>query len=283
MARTALAPAKLNLSLHITGKREDGYHLLESLVVFTDMADMLTVEPAQLLSLTVSGPFAPESGAVDDNLTLRAARLLQAHTGCCLGAALHLQKHVPVGAGLGGGSADAAAALRLLNDLWALHLDDAVLHRLAPQLGADVAMFLHGQAVLAQGIGELLTPVALPTLHAVLVYPNKALRTPQVYGYYEGPHRAAGLHENLPAEALVPWLKAHTHNDLQRPAIQALPEVAEVLLALETALPAPALVRMTGSGACCFALYGSPEDAGRAAAQLAQRYPHWWVRAVRAR
>lgn len=272
----AAAPAKLNLYLHITGKRADGYHDLESLVVFTGLADMLTVQPGEGLSIAVSGPFADAAGADHDNLVLRAARLLQQVSGTQQGAAFTLEKNIPAGAGLGGGSSDAATALRLLNALWALGMTDAQLHVLATQLGADVAMFLQApRPLLARGTGTELTPLAtpLPPLHAVLVYPHTPLLTAAVYGRMSAPVPRPSWNDALEPLAQL----AVMHNDLQRPAISLLPEVAEILLAFETALPTPLLARMTGSGACCFALYATAEEAARSADAIQRAHPHWWV------
>lgn len=275
------APAKLNLNLHITGKRADGYHLLESTVVFAALADELAVAPAPELSLSVTGEFAHEAGGGEGNLVLKAARLLQQVSGTKHGAALTLQKNIPVGAGLGGGSSDAAAALRLLNDFWQLGLADDALFALAPQLGADVAMCLSAAPAVARGVGEILSPLAcaLPPLQVVLVYPRAPLLTAQVYAYYTAdgtmPPMRPEWHD---AAGFFAWLRG-TRNDLQRPAIAALPLVAEMLLAMETTPPLPELVRMTGSGACCFALFTDADRAARFAGALRAHYPGWWVQA----
>ena len=275
----ATARAKLNLGLHITGKRADGYHLLESLFVFTELADRLTAEPAEGLSLEVTGPFAADAGAGPDNLVLRAARALQDATGTTQGARITLDKQVPVGGGLGGGSADAAAALRLLVHLWKLDVNKAALFALAPTLGADVSACIAGVPLIARGIGEQLEglPWAFPSWPVVLVHPRIPLLTAEVYRHYLHPLGKAGL----PTPAAMPtdllgWLR-DMRNDLQRPAIAVSPVVGEVLLAMKTALPTPALVRMTGSGACCFALFTEAEAAKKYAAQLRAAYPLWFV------
>ncbi len=159
MAVTAFAPAKVNLYLHVTGRRDDGYHLLDSLVAFADIGDRLTAEPAASLSLTVDGPEAADLAAVgDDNLVLRAARLLADRAGITAGAALHLDKHLPVAAGIGGGSSDAAAALLALKRLWRVSLEDEALCALGARLGADVPACLYRRAVWVGGIGERLEP-----------------------------------------------------------------------------------------------------------------------------
>lgn len=260
----AAAPAKLNLTLAITGRRADGYHELESMVMFTALADVVSVEPAPSLTLRVSGEFAADAGSGHDNLVLKAARLLQQQSGATAGAAIHLEKNIPVGGGLGGGSSDAAATLRLLNHLWQVNLDDAALLALAPQLGADVAMCLYGKPLIARGVGEQITllqhaPYAGPV---VLVHPRKPLLTKDVYAAYHATHASP----------------SHTpRNDLQRPAISLMPDIAEILLALETAPQTPILARVTGSGACCFALYENEQSAVAVASALRRSHPEWWV------
>jgi 4-diphosphocytidyl-2-C-methyl-D-erythritol kinase len=273
------APAKLNLYLHILGKRADGYHSIESLAVFTELADELTIAPSDALTLTVVGEFADAAGVTDSNLVLKAARALQATASVTHGAALTLTKHIPVGAGLGGGSADAAAALRGLNRFWWLNLSVMELREIAVTLGADVAMCLDAVPVVARGIGEELTPVLapVPALQAVLVHPRTPLFTKDVYGAFAlGEQAAASWVAPVDGKQFVASLQA-TRNHLQRAAIAVDGNVAEVLLALETLQPAAELVRMTGSGACCFALYADAADAERAVAQLRKHYPSWWV------
>ncbi|MFM9889470.1 MAG: 4-(cytidine 5'-diphospho)-2-C-methyl-D-erythritol kinase [Rickettsiales bacterium] len=268
----ARAPAKVNLFLHITGRRADGYHLLESLVAFTQVADTLEAEMAPELSLTVEGPFAGDAGGGGDNLVLKAARLLQQHTATQSGAALRLSKNIPVGGGLGGGSADAAAALKLLNQLWNLSLPDAQLLALAPQLGADVAMCLNGSSAIARGIGDELEPVSLPPMHAVLVHPRVPLLTKDVYGALA---TKTVFEQRVDARSAntLHWLRA-TENDLEAPALMVQPMVAQVLAALRST--SPQLARMTGSGACCFGLYADSVAAHKAAAFIAQANPEWW-------
>ncbi len=275
-----LAPAKLNLFLYIVGRRPDGYHLLESLVVFTTLADVLHIAPAEGISLSLTGEFADQAGDIEHNLVVKAARLLQRHAGDTQGARLTLHKNIPVGAGLGGGSADAAAALRGLNEFWQLRLTPSVLHALAIQLGADVPMCLAAQPVIASGIGDTLLPIstALPPMFAVLVHPRIPLLTAEVYKAYQSGD-AAMPWPPTPTDSQVFWAAlARTRNHLQRPAISVNPIVAEILLALETAQPAPHVARMTGSGACCFGLYSDGDAANRAASAITKQHPQWWVR-----
>lgn len=277
---TETANAKLNLYLHILGKRADGYHLLESLVVFTDFGDSLRAEHGTGLSLVVDGEFADAAGNHDDNLVLRAARALQQACGITQGATLFLSKQIPVGAGLGGGSADAAAALRALCKLWAVIPSHEQLHAIAMSLGADVAMCLKNRPLMARGIGDEISPLSapLPPLHLVLVYPRVHVATPSVYQRYRHEREIAA-----PAIDMADMVGslAQSHNQLQRAAISVAPEVAEVLLALE-GYPQAEMVRMCGSGSSCFALCASADAAAHLAEDITKRYPQWWVKATRA-
>ncbi len=283
---TRRARAKLNLYLHIEGRRADGYHGLESLVVFTDLADELTFAAATELSLTVGGPFAKAAGAEENNLVMRAAKRLQAAHGVTTGAAITLQKNIPVGAGLGGGSADAAAALQGLNALWQLGLSEADFHAQALALGADVAMCLSARPAIARGIGEQLAPLPmpLPPLYALLVHPRTPLLTADVYAALASLPAARGAPWMMPtawdAAAFLASLQP-TRNHLQPAAITVNPLVAEVLLALETLESRAEFIRMTGSGACCFALYADEATARSAAKTMVEEYPDWWVAVVR--
>ena len=274
------APAKVNLSLRILGRRADGYHLLESLTTFAELGDEISVAPADRLTLTVDGEFAAAAGGGKGNLVLKAAQLLQERTGCAQGATICLTKHVPVGAGLGGGSADAAMALHLLNELWTLNVSRDTLIGWAPELGADVAMCLAARPVFACGIGEILTPLPspLPAFHAVLVHPRTPLLTADVYRALQvvaQPSRLPAPGALNPAQWLA-YMRAQG-NDLEPAAMQVSPDVPKVLHALQQLTPAASLVRMTGSGACCFALYPTPDAATQAAAHIRAQHPHWWV------
>lgn len=276
------APAKINLYLHVTGKRADGYHQLETLVVFADVGDVLSVTPSESLTLTVTGAFADEAGSGAENLVLRTAEALRAATGIRAGAALVLEKNLPVGAGLGGGSADAAAALKLLMTHWAVILPETQLMKIALSLGADVPICLTGTPLIARGVGEEISLPAspLPELHLVLVYPRRPLATKDVFARYRIARQIATPALDFSSAEKFCMSLAQTRNQLQPVAISLLPEVAEVLLALETA-PQARLVRMTGSGSACFAIADDAQDAHHLAKYLTQRYPHWWVRAVR--
>lgn len=272
------APAKLNLYLYLTGKRDDGYHLLESLVVFTELADTLEIEASDALSLQVQGEFADSSGSVDDNLVLRAARALAAKAGVNQGARLTLTKNIPVGAGLGGGSADAAAALRGLNRFWELNISQQDLQWIATTLGADVAMCLDSMPAIARGVGDTLTPLLPPPpkLHVLLVHPRVPLLTKDVYKASRlGDPAPEWKPKSMKPKDFILSLR-ETRNHLQRPAIAVDSRVAEVLLALETLQPPPDLVRMSGSGACCFGLYIDKKAAKLAHDRITRQQPHWW-------
>lgn len=275
------APAKLNLSLHVTGKRADGYHLLESLVVFTQFGDVLRVTPAETLSLTITGEFAADIGPNTGNLVLKAAHALRIAANVTSGAALVLEKNIPVGAGLGGGSADAAATLILLMKHWGVIVPAATLQALALRLGADVPMCLLSHPLIARGIGEDITPLPLklPPLPLVLVYPRVPIATAELFAHHtlETPPATPRL-DTTTAETLLESL-AGTRNQLQRTAVILTPEVAEVLLVLNTALQAR-FVRMTGSGSACFAITDDKAAAERLAREIHSQYPHWWVRAT---
>jgi 4-diphosphocytidyl-2-C-methyl-D-erythritol kinase len=274
-----IAPAKVNLYLHVVGKRDDGYHLLDSLVVFADVGDRLTLAPADAPSLTVSGPFAAAIPPGDDNLALRAVRRLAAATGRPDGIAVTLDKRLPVAAGIGGGSADAAAVLRGLATLWGLAPDDPRLRQVAAGLGADVPVCLDGRTAWLGGIGERLDPGPdLAGIPILLVNPGVPLSTPDVFrarsGAFSPEARFALADADL--DRLCDLL-ADRRNDLAEPAITLVPVVAEVLAVLATQ-PGCRLARMSGSGATCFGLFASPAAAQAAEAVLAAR--GWWAAAA---
>ncbi len=285
-ARWVAAPAKLNLYLHVLGRRDDGYHLLDTLMTFVHVGDGICVESAKNLSLTVEGPFADGLEAGEDNLVLRAARGLAGACGVTEGARIRLVKNLPVASGIGGGSADAAATLRSLCDLWRLSPAPEDKAALALGLGADVPFCLAGQAGFVGGIGESLEPAAVPppdapAVWAVLINPMTALSTPAVFAAREGPFSQSGSFKDRPRDAseLVVLLKER-HNDLTQAAISLAPEVGDVLGALG-ASGGCLLARMSGSGATCFGLFGGEEDARQATAAIAEAMPGWWVVATR--
>jgi 4-diphosphocytidyl-2-C-methyl-D-erythritol kinase len=269
---TEFAPAKVNLALHVTGRRADGYHLLDSLVVFADVGDRVTVSPADDLTLTVTGPQAGSLPVTDDNLVLRAARSF----GTAQRAAINLEKTLPVASGIGGGSADAAATLRALVRLWNRPLPD---HARVLALGADVPVCLSGQPARMAGIGDQITPLpyTLPSAWLVLVNPMVAVPTPAVFAaltHRENPPLPAM--PNWPqAKALADWLRS-TRNDLEAPAIAVAPVIAAVKAALAQTNGC-LFARMSGSGATCFGLYANVEHARNAAVALRNQAPGWWV------
>ncbi|HYN39473.1 MAG TPA: 4-(cytidine 5'-diphospho)-2-C-methyl-D-erythritol kinase [Rhodospirillales bacterium] len=278
----ALAPAKVNLYLHVLGRRADGYHLLDSLVVFTDdVGDRIEVRPADELRFEVEGPFAADVPAGGDNLVVRAARALAAEAGRPARAAIRLEKRLPVAAGVGGGSADAAATLRALSSLWGVRLEAEALGRIALGLGADVPMCLHGRPVHVAGIGEMIEPApALPTFGLLLVNPRIPLPTPPVFARRAGPFSEAARLVVPPQDPQVlAALLAERRNDLTDAAVSIVPAVADVLGAL-AALPDVLLARMSGSGATCFGLCADLATARAAAASLAAQHPAWWITAA---
>jgi 4-diphosphocytidyl-2-C-methyl-D-erythritol kinase len=268
---TELAPAKINLFLLVTGKRADGYHLLDSLVVFAGAHDRLSVAPSAALSLTFGGSFGASLAAHADNLVLRAATSLAAATGVRAGARLHLEKNLPIASGIGGGSSDAAAALRLLSRLWGVATPEG----LAATLGADVPVCLDPRPRRMSGIGEVLAPSpTLPEGGIALVNPGVALPTAAVF-------RARETAFSLPARLPPGWPDmaaladglATFGNDLQAPAIALCPPIATVLASLSSQ-PGCRLARMSGSGATCFALFDTKAQAAAAAAAASRH--GWW-------
>jgi 4-diphosphocytidyl-2-C-methyl-D-erythritol kinase len=281
MLIAAFAPAKVNLYLHVIGRRTDRYHLLDSLVAFLDIGDLLTVEPAADLSFEIAGPEAASLAAAGgNNLVLRAARLLADHAGISCGAALHLEKNLPVAAGVGGGSSDAAAALRALTRLWQVSTDEKTLCELGGHLGADVPACLYGRAAWVGGIGEQLEPAGgLPKAGILLANPRKELPTAAVFAARRGPFGAAGRFAPMPRDAVeLAGMLMRRRNDLTEAAIGLMPEI-EAVLARLGALPGALLARMSGSGATCFALFGDRGIAKAARVALAAAEPRWWCAA----
>jgi 4-diphosphocytidyl-2-C-methyl-D-erythritol kinase len=287
------APAKINLALHVTGRRPDGFHLIESLAVFTRHGDRVTVAAAAEDSFSASGRFGAEIPLDGGNLVVRARdvmrqaaarRLIARHSvvGRDLAetnrpVSIHLTKHLPIASGIGGGSSDAAATLTALNRLCRFGLTSEQLAEIGRGLGADVPMCLCAKPLIARGIGEQVEPVAgFPALPMVLVNPGTPVSTPDVF-------RALASRENLPLpplprnpdfKALLGWFTS-TRNDLQVPAVSIVPAIAQAIDALTSA--GAGFARMSGSGATCFGLFATGDDAARAAAQIQKRQPGWWV------
>jgi 4-diphosphocytidyl-2-C-methyl-D-erythritol kinase len=279
MARRWPAPAKLNLYLHVVGRRSDGYHLLDSLVAFAAVGDELTVAPASALTLAVTGPQAGAlRNAPRENLVWRAAELLAARAGRAPAATLTLVKHLPVASGIGGGSSDAAAALRALDALWQLGLDNAALAALGATLGADVPVCLAAAASWLGGIGEdIVRAPALPAVTALLVNPGVALSTQAVFEARHGPFSGTARFVAMPETAAgLAALLSVRRNDLAPAAIGLVPEIGAVLERLG-GLDGALLARMSGSGATCFALFAAADAAEAAAERLRAEQPRWWV------
>lgn len=282
--RTAFAAAKVNLYLHVAPPTPDGYHPIASLMAFADVGDTVAGEPADHLSMVIDGPFGEGLSAGADNLVLRAGKALLARAGKPeAGARLILTKRLPIAAGLGGGSSDAGAALRLLNAMHGLGFDDSALESVAAEIGADGAACLRARLLVAEGRGEILSPApAMPPLPAVLVNPGVPSPTGAVYRAYDASGAPGGCDRPEPPplrnpRAAAEWL-ARRRNDLEAPALQMEPRIGEALEALR-AEPEAILTRMSGSGATSFALTATRADAEALAGKLAAAHPTWWVRA----
>jgi 4-diphosphocytidyl-2-C-methyl-D-erythritol kinase len=270
------AYAKINLALHVRRRRADGYHDLETLFAFCADGDELAVAPADDLSLTIEGPFSEGLSTGDDNLVLRAARALREAAGTAQGAAIRLGKRLPVASGIGGGSADAAAALRLLVRMWSVDLPQPVLHDIAAGLGADVPACLVSRSCRGEGKGDTLDLLDEATLRGqpvLLVNPRVPVPTGPVFKGWDGIDRGPLAGGDPLAAALG------GRNDLQVPAIAMQPVVADVLSAL-AAMSGVTLARMSGSGATCFALFGTIKDRDAARDAIENRFPGWWTLAT---
>lgn len=279
---TVLAPAKVNLTLHVTGRRADGYHLLDSLVVFAGVHDVLTIAPGEGLRLEVGGPHGGVLGPMaGDNIILRAARALAEATGCTAGAHITLHKVLPVAAGVGGGSADAAAALLGLCRLWGVSLPEPEMLALAGRMGADVPVCLRGRATTVGGVGEHLSDAPpLPAAWLVLVNPGVPLSTPAVFKARSGPFSdPAPLVGAVSDAAALAAALAARRNDLTDAALSLAPEIGVVLAAL-SALPGCLLARMSGSGATCWGLFPTEAEAHAAARTLHTQHAGWWTAAA---
>jgi 4-diphosphocytidyl-2-C-methyl-D-erythritol kinase len=278
-ARAEKAPAKVNLTLHVLGRRADGYHEIESLVGFADVGDALTFSPGGALALAVGGPTGPAAGDVADNLVLKAVRALAERVADLKLGRFSLSKRLPVAAGLGGGSSDAAAALRLLASANGIARDDPRLMQAAVATGADVPVCLDPRTRRMGGIGEILSdPLDLPRLPAILVNPGVAVSTRDVFAALRLPPVAPAAQAGRPAGTLLDEI-ANGRNDLEAPAIELEPAIAE-LLAVLGRLPGCRLARMSGSGATCFGLFESTRAGTAAGRTLRVGYPGWWVRAT---
>ena len=286
---TEFAPAKINLFLHVLGRREDGYHLLESLVAFADTGDELTVARAPTFTLGVSGPFAAELPGAQDNIVIQAAEAL-AHGVSEIppGAAIELVKNLPVASGIGGGSANAAACIRALLRLHAVTASDAALNQIAVGLGADVPVCLASRISMMRGIGQIVEPApGLPEIHAVLVNPGVGVPTGPVFqalGLLQGAMVSEPVPELAPsdfrdAHTLVDYLR-RCRNDLEPHAsamVREIGDVEDALFACDGCL----IARMSGSGATCFGLFATAGEARAAEERVARDHAGWWVKAAR--
>lgn len=272
-----IAPAKLNLFLHITGRRDDGYHLLESVFIFTDVGDDIIITPSASLSLHINGLFQPLlcNEPIEKNLAYRAALLLQKKYHVTAGAHIHLTKNIPVGAGLGGGSSDAAAVLKGLNTFWNLNLDLQALQKLGLMLGADVPACIAAHAAFVSGIGENITPIDFPDMPSavLLVNPQKPLSTSMVFQYYKNNHLpfTKKIKDKIDFAAIL-----KNHNDLEPVAIQLAPEIQTILTILNQQ-PDCALARMSGSGPTCFGLFNTITAAQSAEKIVRAQFPDYWI------
>ncbi len=273
------AYAKINLALHVRERTPDGYHQIETLFAYCENGDLLTARLAEDLSLSIDGPFGADLSNGEDNLVLRAARALQSATAVRSNAALHLTKNLPIASGVGGGSSDAAAALRLLNRLWDAGADDDQLHTIAADLGADVPACLASQTCLGSGRGdelESLAPCRLDGMPILLVNPRVPVETGPVFNGWDGVDRGA-LNVGHPLILDPEW-----RNDLQEPASTIAPEIEAVLDWLDRQ-PETIFHRMSGSGATCFALFETREACDRAEKAVRSDHPGWWAMASQLR
>ena len=278
------APAKINLYLRVLARRDDGYHLIDTVIAFAVEADVLTATPADDIGLQIDGPFAPALDDSSDNLVLRAAHALSETAEVSEGVAIRLTKNLPVAAGIGGGSADAAATLRLLMELWRLDMNRDVLEHIAITLGADVPACLSGETLRAAGIGEQLeVSPALPPMEIVLVNNGRPMNTASVFrahsGIFSEPAPAPPRFED--AASAAHWYGA-LGNDLLDPACRTEPSIRDALASLE-AEDGCLLARLSGSGPTCFAIFETRDAASTAASRLSKAHPDWWIRASRFR
>ena len=266
--------AKINLALHVRARRADGYHRLETLFAFAEDGDQLSAQLAPDFSLRMTGPFAEELAADTDNLVLRAARLLALSIGVSGGLAFTLEKRLPIASGIGGGSADAAAALRLAAQLWGVATETSLLHDIAAQIGADVPSCLRSQSCFGTGTGTELTPVdaGLAGTPILLVNPRQPCPTGPVFKAWDG----------IDHGPLTPMDWQSGRNDLEAPAQALVPSIGVVLADLR-ARRGLCLARMSGSGATCFGIWASLDDRDRAAAAIQAAHPNWWILASRLR
>jgi 4-diphosphocytidyl-2-C-methyl-D-erythritol kinase len=277
-----LARPKVNLYLEISGRLSNGYHLLNSLAVFPKTGDLLTVNAANTLELEIEGTAPSGLGSADQNLVYRAAQLLQSKTGTRQGALITLQKNLPIASGVGGGSSDAAGALHLLNQLWALDISIDQLAVWSAELGADLPVCVHGSAAFMSGIGDIIHPApSFPDFHMLLVNPGMEVSTPAIFKQLDLPRKDQDPLveipdlQNLNFDQFIQYLKKRC-NDLTPPAMAQVPDIKQVLSEIAQTSGC-ALSRMSGSGATCFGIYETPEQARAAEVRIATDHPSWWI------
>lgn len=275
---TLLAPAKINLFLHITGKRDDGYHLLQSVMIFVDVGDEMQFSPHDSLFLDVEGPFAADMPPPHGNLVYRAAQLLAEEYKVPMRGRIILRKRLPVASGIAGGSSDAATALSGLAKLWGLPDEKERLRRIGAKLGADVPACIARRPVWAEGVGERVTPLQdMPALHLVLANPMVATPTPEVFrrfrARFSAPLQFSGRRKSM--QEWIADLKLY-RNDLTAAAVEVTPEIRGVLAALGDA-PNCHFARLSGSGATCFGVFDHAHAATAAVNKLKQAHPDWWI------
>lgn len=274
------AYAKINLYLHITGRRNDGFHLLDSLVTFVDVYDVVEVSPSDDISLRVTGPFAKEIGKTEDNLVIKAALLLQKRMVDKKGAKINLIKNIPPASGMGGGSSDAAAVLHLLCKIWGLDFSTAEIQNISLSLGADLPVCVTGKSCHVSGIGEIITPVSnLAEGFTVLVNPGKKAESKIIYQMGIKKISEQIINEVLAEDTIENFadVLSHAHNDLSVNAVKIVPEIITILKILHEE-KACLLARMSGSGATCFGLFKDKESAETVAEKIRLRFKDWWVK-----
>lgn len=279
---SAILPAKVNLFLHVCGRRNDGYHLLESLVGFTEFGDRISAKLADDLTLTVEGPFAAElPSIVDKNLIIRAAKVLLEKAGIQKGAHIKLEKNIPISAGIGGGSADAAGTLRALTDLWRLEYSDHSLARLGMRIGADVPICIYSQPAIIEGVGEIVIPQKyFPPCGVVLANAGGIVSTTRVFAERSGSFTKKLIWPEIGSfDNLVNELKIRK-NDLSQAAGMILPVIHEVLAAISKTKDCE-FYQMSGSGGTCFGLYPNQKAAEKAAISISENNPRWWCIATK--
>lgn len=276
--------AKLNLYLHVVGRRADGYHLIDSLFVFLDVCDDLVISESDRIELIVDGPYCGALGDPKNNLVMVAATTLAKEAGISLGARIRLTKNLPLASGVGGGSADAAAAMRGLREVWSLDFSDEDLMRIGLDLGADVPSCIGSRAAAVSGVGEIVEPISdMPDFAVLLVNPLVEISTAQVFAELKNRGDSFSEAATLAADLcdfsrLVAEIAARK-NDLEAPAIGIAPVIGQLLNELKT-LPGCSLARMSGSGATCFGLFEEIESARRAAEIFRDQHPDWWITAT---